>query len=222
MDTKNSEIITIDGPTSSGKNSVAHLFCKKIGYQFIDSGSIFRCFSIAFLKSGIKFEDDEKIEKLLRTLEVNFNGEKVILNGEDVSEDLHNSEVTAVVPDIAAKKYVREIATLTQRRVVKGKNTVMVGRDLGSEIFPKAKLKFYLTADPEVRARRRYNQLIKKDLNITYEEVFKQLMERDTKDMTRKVSPLRIPEGAVIIDTTNLTAEQSVEEFMKHFLQGYS
>ena len=216
-----SEVITIDGPVSSGKNSVALLFSQRIGYQLIDSGSIYRAFAIAILRHGISVDDDLGIENVLNNIRLEYLDEgdeqKVLLDGEDVTEDLHNPGITSVVPFISAKKFVREIANGFQKKLVEGKNTVMAGRDIGSEIFPDAPLKFFLTATPEVRAERRFKQLQEKDPRITYEEVLRQVKERDMADTTRDVSPLRKPDDAIVIDTTDLSTEDSVEEFMKYF-----
>ena len=216
-----SEVITIDGPVSSGKNSVALLFSKKIGYQFVDSGSIYRAFCVAILKEGISIDDDRGIDRVLNNvnLEYEFTGEdqRVMLDGADVTSDLHTPEVTSIVPHISAKRFVREIASKIQRKIASNQDTVMTGRDIGTEIFPEAKTKFYLTAAPEVRAQRRLKQLKENDPNITYGEVLRQVLERDEADMTREVSPLRKPEDAITIDTTNLTTEQSVDEFLHHF-----
>jgi CMP/dCMP kinase len=216
-----SEVITIDGPVSSGKNSVALLFSKKIGYQFVDSGSIYRAFCVAILKEGISIDDDHGIDRVLNSIELEyeFTGEdqRVILDGVDITSELHSTEVTSIVPHVSAKKFVRAIATKLQRKITANQDTVMTGRDIGTEIFPDAKLKFYLTATSEVRAQRRLIQLKEKDPNVTYGEVLRQVLERDEADTTRDISPLRKPSDAIVIDTTSLTTEQSVDEFMRHF-----
>lgn len=216
-----SDVITIDGPVSSGKNSVALLFSKKIGYQLIDSGYIYRAFSIAVLKDRVLTDNDKDLEKLLTSIQIEYrdggDDPRVFLDGEDITDKLHTPEVTVLTPVIAAKKIVRDIANKLQKKLASEKNTVMTGRDIGSEIFPEAKLKFYLTATPEVRARRRFEQLKEQNPSLTYEEVLEQVKERDRQDMEREVSPLRKPEDAIVIDTTNLSTEESVEEFMKYF-----
>ncbi|MEK7617037.1 MAG: (d)CMP kinase, partial [Patescibacteria group bacterium] len=147
----------------------------------------------------------------------NDNGSfKVIANNEDVTDILHSSDVTKIVPVVAAIKEVREAAKPIKWDLSKIKNTVMTGRDIGSEIFPDAKHKFYLTADVNIRAKRRFEQLFKKDPSIKYEQVLKDMEDRDKKDTEREVSPLRIPDGAAVIDNSHLTVEQTVEEMLKH------
>lgn len=216
-----SEVITLDGPVSSGKNSVGSLFAQKIGYQFIDTGSIYRAFSIALMREGINPNEDQEIARVLNRIKIEYVSEeshqRVLLDDKDVTNKLHDVEVSNYTADIAHKLFVREIARAIQRKIGRAKDTVMAGRDIGTEIFPEAPLKFYLTASPEIRAQRRYKQLHPKDPTITYEKVYEEMLERDRKDMDRDVSPLKVPEGAIIIDTSNLTTEESVETFLRYF-----
>lgn len=216
-----SNVITLDGPVSSGKNSVGSLFAQKVGYQFIDTGSIYRAFSIALMERGITPSEDERIREVLNKIKVEYvstdDHQRVYLDGEDVTDRLHSVEVSNYTADIAHKLFVREISRAIQREIGKKKSTVMAGRDIGTEIFPEAELKFYLTASPEVRAQRRYKQLHAQDPTISYEKVYEEMLERDRKDMDREVSPLRVPDGAIVIDTTDLTPEESVDEFLKYF-----
>lgn len=214
-------VIPLDGPTSSGKSSVGFMFAKKIGFAFIDSGSIYRAGAIAVLKHGIVLDNEENLAEVFKNLNIEFKEidgkQHTFLEGIDVTDSLHNPEVTAVVPVIAAFSKVREEATWIQREVASRENTVMAGRDIGTEIFPDTKLKFYLTADIQVRASRRFAQLQEKVPDITYEQVLEDMIERDKKDMIRKISPLRIAEGAIIIDTTNNSTEESVAKMLEHY-----
>ncbi|MBI2019702.1 (d)CMP kinase [Candidatus Daviesbacteria bacterium] len=212
------DVITIDGPTSSGKNSVGFLLAQKLGYQYIDSGSIYRAGCIFILRNNISPEDLEKVVEVFKNLkiEVKQNGmPRFLANGEDVTDHLHDPEVTALVPQVAAIGGVREATKVIQYQLVNSNKTVMTGRDIGTEIFPAAKHKFFLTASVEVRAQRRFKQLVEKDSTVTYEKVLEAMKERDRKDETREVSPLRVPEGAEVIDNSNLTVEQTVEEMLK-------
>lgn len=214
------DVITIDGPTSSGKNSVGFLLAQKLGYQYIDSGSIYRAGCIFILRNNIPLDDKQKIVNVFNNLKIdikNDNGKfRVFVNGEDVTDFLHDGEVTKVVSDVSAIRQVREATRPIQRRFAQVKNTVMTGRDIGSEIFPEAKHKFYLTAETQVRAKRRFDQLSQKDPNIKYEIVLEEMEARDKKDSEREVSPLRIPKDAIVIDNSYLTVEETVEQMLKH------
>lgn len=214
------EVITIDGPTSSGKNSVGFLLAKKLGYQYIDSGSIYRAGCIFLLRNNIPLDNLEKVVEVFKNLQIevkqNADEQRFFANREDITRHLHDSEVTKLVAKVAAIREVREATKPIQYKLVSSKNTVMTGRDIGSEIFPNAKHKFYLTASVEVRAKRRFKQLVEKDPDIKYEDVLIAMKERDRQDETREVSPLRVPAGAVIIDNSYLSVEQTVEEMVKN------
>lgn len=212
------DIITIDGPTSSGKNSVGFLLSKKLGYQYIDTGMIYRVGTHLVLKNDIPLEDVDRVAKIFRNLNIEIesgsDGLRIFNNGEDLTMVLHSSQVTKSVSVVAAIKEVREATKLIQHQLGESKNTVMTGRDIGSEIFPNARCKFFLTASVEVRVKRRYKQLKAENPNVKYEEVYQSMLERDEKDSTRKVSPLRVPEGAIVIDNSNLTVEQTVDKIL--------
>lgn len=221
------EVITIDGPTSSGKNSVGFLLAQKLGYQYIDSGSIYRAGCIFILRNKqslplrgkISLNDLQKVVEIFKNLHIEIkpldSEARVFANGEDVTDHLHDKDVTGIVPEISAIREVREATKSIQYELVNAKNTVMTGRDIGSEIFPNANHKFYLTADVEIRAQRRFRQLVEKNPSIKYEQVLEDMKERDRKDSTREVSPLRVAEGAIIIDNSNRTQQETVEEMLK-------
>lgn len=228
METAETEVITIDGPTSSGKNSVGFLLAQKLGYQYIDSGSIYRAGCIIILRNkanlplrgNIPLNDIEKVVEIFKNLQIETKTQdhevRFFVSGEDITDSLHDPEVTKIVPLVSAIEEVREATKVIQYKLVNSKNTVMTGRDIGSEIFPDAKHKFYLTAAVEIRANRRFKQLVEKDPSIKYENVLGAMKDRDQKDTSREVSPLRIPEGAVVIDNSNLSVEQTVEEMLQH------
>jgi cytidylate kinase len=219
-------VIPIDGPTSSGKTSVGFLFSKQIGFQYVDSGAIFRAGTIQALKEQISLQDEDGLAEVLAKAHIEFkeidNHVKTYLNGEDISDILHNPEVTQAVPILSMYKKVRIETNKLQREIASRQNTVMAGRDIGTEIFPDAKLKFYLTADIQVRAFRRMAQLREKNPDISYEQVLEEMIDRDKKDMIRKVSPLRIAKDAIIIETTTITAKESVEKMLKYYQQVYN
>ena len=212
------DIITIDGPTSSGKNSVGFLLAKKLGYKYIDTGMIYRAGAFKILQTGVSLDDKEKILEIYKNLDVRFEmngGWKMFLDGEDVTESLHDPQISEVTSKVSAIQAVRDIMKGIQRKLANG-GIVMGGRDIGSEIFPEAKHKFFLTASFEVRAKRRFEQLVKKDPAVKYKQVLSGMMERDKRDSEREASPMRVPEGAAIIDNSNLTVEETVDQMLKH------
>lgn len=215
-----SNVITIDGPTSSGKSSVGYYFSQKIGYQFIDSGAIYRAGCLKVLEERVPLNEQE-VSKVFENLDIEFkpqNGrQRILLDGADVTQNLHTSSVTQIVPVVAAMARVRQHAKTLQRKIGQKKDTVMTGRDIGSEIFSEAKLKFFITASNEVRAKRRFEQIKKQNPKITYREVLSQMLERDKADSERKASPMRVPEDAIVIDTTDKSVEESVAELLKHY-----
>ncbi len=214
-------VITIDGPTSSGKSSVGFLFSQKIGYQFIDTGRIYRAGALYILRNEIPVDNEDKVSAVFENLNVEFRhvGDKVklFLDGEDVNSVIHSPEVTFIVPKIAAFAKARFFAKKLQKKIGSEKNTVMAGRDIGSEIFPDAKLKFFITADEKVRAQRRYDQIAKTDTGANFEEVLKNMEKRDMTDATREASPMRVPKDAVTIDTSNISTEETVEKMLEEY-----
>ncbi len=213
------DIVTIDGPTSSGKNSVGFLLAQKLRYKYIDSGMIYRAGCFKMLKENIWPNDLGKILVIFRNLDVRFETNahwKMFLEGIDVTDKLHDPEISRLVPIIAAIPKVREVTKILQRKIASGGKVVMGGRDIGSEIFPDAKYKFFLTASLEVRAKRRYKQLNQKDPSIKFEDVLKDMEARDKTDTEREASPMRIPPGAVTIDNSKATIEQTVSEMLKY------
>lgn len=214
-------VITIDGPTSSGKSSVGYLFSQKIGYQFIDTGRIYRAGALYILRNEIPIDDEDQVASVFENLDIHFrkvDGKvKIFLLDEDVTAQIHTPEVTFIVPKIAAFAKARNFAKQLQRKIGSLENTVMAGRDIGSEIFPDAKLKFFIMADVKVRAKRRYDQIKKTDPKADFEEVLESMEKRDNDDSTREASPMRIPKDAIIIDTTSLTTEETVEKMMEAY-----
>lgn len=212
------DIVTLDGPTSSGKNSVGFLLAKKLGFVYIDTGMIYRAGCIKMIKEGVDPKDTEKIENIYKNLDIQFESKegewKMFLDHEDLTEKLHTPEISSLVHEVAAIPSVREIVRNIQKSLAGNGKVVVGGRDIGSEIFPDAKNKFFLTASIEVRARRRFNQLIGKDPSTKLENVLKDMEERDKHDSTREASPMRVPDGAIIIDNTNMTIEETVDKML--------
>jgi CMP/dCMP kinase len=214
-------VITIDGPGSSGKSSVGQLFAKKINYQFIDTGAIYRIFGAYVLNNNLSLDNEEELISVLKNIKIEFKEEEkdtqVFADGVNITDKLHHPSITMITPKVAAIKKVRQVANLIQRHLGEIANTVMTGRDIGTEIFPYSKLKFYITAKPEVRAHRRFLQLKSAGQEVSEKEILEQIRKRDREDSERAVSPLRIPKDAVEIDTSDLTQEQSVEKMLGYF-----
>ena len=214
------DIITLDGPTSSGKNSVGFLLARRLGYKYIDSGMIYRAGCVKVFEENIAPDDVVKVLDVYKDLNISFEtvkGEwKVFLDGSDVTDKLHIPEISNLVHIIAAIPDVREIVKGIQKRVAGNGKTIVGGRDIGSEIFPDAKYKFFLTASVQVRAQRRYKQLLIEDSAIKYDDVLKDLEERDEHDATREASPMRVPKDAIVIDNSDMTIEQTVDKMLEY------
>ncbi|RUM89173.1 MAG: (d)CMP kinase [Thermovibrio sp.] len=213
---KRPRIITIDGPAGAGKSTVAREIARRFGYLHLDSGALYRAIGYACKERGVNLNDGEAVLKVARSLSVELLPEgRVLLNGEDVTERIRTPEGGALAARVAQYPEVREIVVELLRKMARGKRVVIDGRDAGSYIFPDADLKIYLTASPEERARRRYEELLKKGFKVSYEKVLKEVLERDRMDESRKFAPLKVPEGAVTIDTTGKSLEEVISEISK-------
>ncbi len=205
----NPKIITIDGPAGAGKSTLAKEIAKQFGYVHLDSGALYRAIGYGCKLAGVDLKNREAVLKVAENLKVEFLPDgRVLLNGKDVTTKIRTPEGGLLASQVAQFPEVREIVVKLLRRMAKGKKIVIDGRDAGTYIFPNAELKIYLTASPEERARRRYEELKKKGYSVTYEEVLKEVVERDRQDENRPFAPLRIPDGAVVIDTTGKSLEE--------------
>jgi len=206
--------IAIDGPAGAGKSSIARAAAANLGFIYVDTGALYRTVALAALKRGLKSEDKEEIIALLPAIEVSMgfvDGEqRVFLNGEDVSEAIRLPEVSAAASTVSAIPEVRQFLFDLQRDMAKTNDVLMDGRDIGTVVLPDAQLNIYLTATPEERARRRYEQ-IKDKSDVTYEEVLKDLNQRDYQDTHREIAPLKQADDAVLLDTTNMSFDEVVK-----------
>ncbi len=204
-------IIAIDGPAGSGKSTTARLVAQKLGYIYIDTGAMYRAITLAFLKSGLEF-NEKNICKLIEKITISLNytpqGQITLLNGEDVTEAIRTNEVTNLVSPVSAIHCVRNKMVSQQQMMGKNGGVVMDGRDIGTVVFPNAQLKIFLIASIETRAKRRQLELLQKGVNLTYDQIKKQIIERDIYDSTREISPLKKADDAIEIDTTNLTIQE--------------
>ncbi len=205
------EIITIDGPAGAGKSTLAKEIAKRFGYFYLDSGALYRAIGYACKLKGINLEDQEEVFNCAKSLNLKLENGQVLLNGKDVSSEIRTPEAGLLASKVAKHPKVRELVIELLRKEAKGKRVVIDGRDAGTYIFPQAQLKIFLTASPQERARRRYKELISRGFKVSYEEVLKEIKERDKLDKKRKTAPLKIPKGALVIDTTGKGIEDVIK-----------
>ncbi|NPB09678.1 MAG: (d)CMP kinase [Thermodesulfobacteria bacterium] len=212
-------LVTIDGPAGAGKSTIARLLAQKLGYLYLDTGAMYRAVALAAKRRGISPEDEEALTRLCRELDLKLvprgDGLAVMLDGEDVSEEIRTPEIDRLSSMVAKVPGVRECLKERQRALGEAGGVVAEGRDMGSHVFPDADLKFFLTASPEVRAKRREQDLRRKGYSVSYEKVLQEILERDRRDQEREVAPLVVPEGAILIDTSSLTTEEVLKRLLE-------
>ncbi len=207
-------VITIDGPTASGKGTVSHLVAHKLGFHYLDSGALYRLTALSALRKDVELTDEHALAKLARDLNCSFSGEGVFLGTENVSAAIRAEEVGNVASKIASLATVRQALYALQLAFRKAPGLVADGRDMGTVIFPHAPLKIFLTASVEARAERRYKQLIDKGFSANMADLLRDLRERDERDASRKVAPLKPAEGAYVLDTSAMGVDEAVERVL--------
>ncbi len=210
-----SMIVTIDGPAGAGKSSVAVKLAERLGFQFLDTGAMYRTVALAAIRYGCSWNDPSSLTNLTRRLNIELENQQVFLDGDEVTADIRTSEVTAAVRYVADVPNIREHLVELQRRAAKKHNIVTEGRDQGTIVFPNAQCKFFLTASPEVRARRRWEQLQARGENVELNDVLTQQNERDRQDCQRAVGKLIAADDALNIETDSLTADEVVDRMEK-------
>jgi len=218
--TMNKMNIAIDGPAGAGKSTVAKRLAKELGYLYIDTGAMYRALTLQAMRLGIDLHDEVKLNQYLQEHPIQLileKGEqKVYIDGQDVTEAIRTNEVSQNVSLVAAHPLIRNTMVTLQRNLAKDGNVVMDGRDIGTNVLPDAKLKIFLTASIEERAKRRYKELKDKGFQGTLNELIEDIALRDKKDQERAVAPLRQAEDAILIETSHLSIEEVVEEIRKH------
>lgn len=213
--------IAIDGPAGAGKSTIARKAAKNLSFIYVDTGAMYRAMGLYFLRQGISPEDSEKIEEACEQIQVSItyeNGEQqVLLNGENVSKEIRREEVGNMASKTSANSKVREKLVALQRELAEKENVVMDGRDIGTQVLPHATVKIYLTASSRERAKRRYLELKEKGMETDLDEIEADIKERDHRDMTREISPLRQAEDAVLIDASFMNIEQVTQAVLQAF-----
>ena len=206
------KIVAIDGPAGSGKGTLAKALAEKLNLVNIDTGATYRCVALKTLRNNIDIEDTNKIIEISRNINIDLKQDgTVLMDGEDVTKEIRSKEVTQIVSPISSIVEVRKNMVDIQRKIAEGKDVVMEGRDITTVVFPNAKYKFYLDAELETRAKRRYKENQEKGIDMTYEEIYENIKKRDYNDMHKEVGSLTRTEEQIYIDTTNLTVEEEVE-----------
>ncbi|WP_370089636.1 (d)CMP kinase [Ekhidna sp.] len=208
-------VIAIDGYSGTGKSSTAKQVAERLGYNYIDSGAMYRAVTWYFIENNLDYTNDQAVLESLKNCTIEFQGKTLLLNGQTLGDELRTMEVNKQVSPVSTIEKVREKLVEQQREMGKGKGVVMDGRDIGTIVFPEAELKLFMTADMDVRALRRKKELDRKGIDETVDQIKENLKERDKIDSSRKFSPLKKAEDAVEIDTSHLTLNQQIDKIVE-------
>ena len=212
-------IVAVDGPAGSGKGTITKIVGEKENLIYIDTGALYRCVTLCMIRKNVSLEETEKINDILENINIEFikEGEQkqVYLNGENVSRKIRENEVNKLVSQVSHIVIVRNAITDLSRRIAKGKEVIMEGRDIGTNVFPNANVKIYLDATPEERARRRYLQNKENGIEMPYEEILESVKNRDFIDSTREIAPLKKADDAIYVDSSDMTIDEVVSTIEK-------
>ena len=218
-------IIAIDGYSACGKGTLAKFLANNLGYKFIDTGAMYRAVTWYFMTHHIDIENDESVSNALSKIHLDFSTEKgfmqpeITVNGQNKEHEIRSLEIASKVSQVSAISAVRTFLVAQQQQIGKNKGIVMDGRDIGTEVFPDAKFKFFVTASIEVRAERRYKELLEKGISVNLEQLKEDIEKRDKSDMMRKIAPLRMADDAILIDTTQLSKNVVINMILSKILQ---
>jgi CMP/dCMP kinase len=210
-------VVAIDGPTASGKGTVAQRVAETLGFHYLDSGALYRLAALAAARRGIPLEDELRVAAIARALAIRFVGDRVWLEGEDVTDEIRTEVAGQNASKVASLPAVRDALMARQRAFAEAPGLVADGRDMGSVVFPDAALKVFLTASVEARAQRRLNQLIQKGMSAIFADVVKELRIRDERDTNRPIAPLKRLADAQLLDTTEISADEAVQHILRWY-----
>jgi cytidylate kinase len=219
--TRAKPIVAIDGPVGAGKSTVARALARELGFRYLNTGAMYRAVAIAASEAGIDLSAPDleaKLAPVLAAIRISFEGERIVLNGADVTERVTDPAISDLASRLSALGAVRARMRELQRAAGSEGGVVMEGRDIGTAIFPDAEFKFFLDADVAVRARRRYEELASKGASISYDQVLEQLRERDARDSSRALAPLKRADDAIVVDSTALDIPAVTNAIKEHIL----
>ncbi len=204
--------IAIDGPSASGKSTIAKELCKELDYKHIDTGAMYRCVALKVKQTGIDYEDEKALKKLLKEIKIDFTPEGgVLLDGKDVSKEIRTDDISMLASTVSTKKIVRTHLVKIQQQIAAGKGYVMDGRDIGTVVLPDAEVKIFLVASVETRAKRRFLENKQRGIKCNLRELKQEIVERDFQDTHRQHSPLKKAADAIEIDSSNMNIEEVTE-----------
>ena len=207
-------IVTIDGPAGAGKSSIAHQVAHRLGFDFLDTGAMYRAVTFGALRGNFEMHDTQSLIDYVQSVELVWDDDRIYLDGVDVSEEIRTPHVTRAIHFLADIPEVRELLSQLQRRLAEGRDIVTEGRDQGSDVFPDANCKVFLTASPEERARRRFAQLAMIGRVATFEEILETQNQRDLEDSSREVGRLRIADDAVVVNTDGMSSDEVLDKVL--------
>ena len=208
-------VITIDGPAGAGKSTVAGRLAQSLGFGFLDTGALYRCVTLACLRANIRLSDEAEVLRIAERLVIQLDDSRVVMNGENVSEQIREPEIAKNISAVADNQAVRTLLTSMQRKCAAGRCLVTEGRDQGTVVFPDSQCKIYLVASPEERANRRLKELADKNIDVSFEEILEMQERRDAGDAARPVGALRKADDAIEVCTDGLTFDEVVEQLQQ-------
>jgi cytidylate kinase len=214
--------VAIDGPAAAGKSTIANIVAQKFNFMYINTGAMYRAVTLMCIRQNISYTDVNRVCEVTKSLKMHFEGEKLIVNGEDLTESIKHPTISNTVSNYAAISDVRKLLVKLQQQMAGEYNVIMDGRDIGSVVLKNAPLKFFLTASPEERAKRRYNELSEKNISVNYDEILNDIIKRDHIDSHRSSSPFVKAEDAVEIDSSFLSLSEVVQiisSYIKKYIE---